>query len=163
MHYLCFSWWSVHFDLACTFHRSTEFADRSIIRNGTATIVQILFDIFGLNKLYDSSHCCRLTLYTSTFLTLRAAKLETWHTVFLFRLLELREILCYEIPSYTPSITSEIHILILIYLLTAIGLSLGGSSTVHIYTQTIHRTIQNKQYIEQHNNFGWVRAVPRLG
>ena len=23
---------------------------------------------------------------------------------------------------------------------------------VHIYTQTIHRTIQNKQYIEQHNN-----------
>jgi hypothetical protein len=42
----------------------------------------------------------------------------------------------------------------LIYLLTAIGLSPGGSSTVHVYTQTIHRTIQNKQYIEQHNNFG---------
>jgi len=45
-------------------------------------------------------------------------------------------------------------ILILIYLLTAIGLTPGVSSTVHIYTQTIHRTIQNKQYIEQHNNFG---------
>ena len=28
----------------------------------------------------------------------------------------------------------------------------GGSSTVHIYTQTIHRTTQNKQYMEQHNN-----------
>jgi len=27
----------------------------------------------------------------------------------------------------------------MIYLLTAIGLSPGGSSTVHIYTQTIHR------------------------
>jgi len=27
-----------------------------------------------------------------------------------------------------------------IYLLTAIGLTPGGSSTVHIYTQTIHRT-----------------------
>jgi len=27
--------------------------------------------------------------------------------------------------------------------LTAIGLPLGGSSTVHIYTQTIHRTIQS--------------------
>jgi uncharacterized integral membrane protein len=52
---------------------------------------------------------------------------------------------------------------ILIYLLTVIGLSLGGSSTVHIYTQTIHRTIQNKQYIEQHNNFGRVRAVPHFG
>jgi len=42
----------------------------------------------------------------------------------------------------------------MIYLLTAIGLSSGGSSTVHIYTQIIHRTTQNKQYIEQHNNLG---------
>jgi len=29
-----------------------------------------------------------------------------------------------------------------IYLLTAIGLTPGGSSTIHIYTQTIHRTTQ---------------------
>ena len=35
-----------------------------------------------------------------------------------------------------------ILILIYEYLLTAIGLSPGGSSTVHIYTQTIHRTTQ---------------------
>jgi len=28
------------------------------------------------------------------------------------------------------------------YLLTVIGLTPGGSSTVHIYTQTIHRTTQ---------------------
>ena len=28
------------------------------------------------------------------------------------------------------------------YLLNAIGLTPGGSSTVHIYTQTIHRTTQ---------------------
>jgi hypothetical protein len=41
-------------------------------------------------------------------------------------------------------------ILILIYLLTAIGLPPGGSCTIQIYTQTIHRTTQNKQYIEQH-------------
>jgi len=33
---------------------------------------------------------------------------------------------------------------------TSTGLPPGGSSTVHIYTQTIHRTTQNKQYIEQH-------------
>ena len=46
-----------------------------------------------------------------------------------------------------------VYIYIYIYILTAIGLSPGGSSTVHVYTQTIHRTIQNKQYIEQHNNF----------
>jgi len=51
----------------------------------------------------------------------------------------------------------------MIYLLTAIGLSPGGSSRVRIYTQTVHKTTQNKQYIEQHNNFGKVRAVPRLG
>jgi hypothetical protein len=30
----------------------------------------------------------------------------------------------------------------MIYLLTAIGLPPGGSSTVHIYTQPIHRTTQ---------------------
>ena len=36
-----------------------------------------------------------------------------------------------------------------IYLLTAIVLTPGGCSTVHIYTQTIHRTTQNKQFLEQ--------------
>jgi hypothetical protein len=60
---------------------------------------------------------------------------------------------------------------VLIYLLTASGLPPGGSCTVHIYTQTIHRTTQNKQYIEQkiwaqhkiweqYKKFGRVRAVP---
>jgi len=36
------------------------------------------------------------------------------------------------------------HIILydMIYLLTAMGLTPGGSSTVHIYTQTIHRTTQ---------------------
>jgi hypothetical protein len=34
-------------------------------------------------------------------------------------------------------------------------------AAVHIYTQTIHRTIQNNQYTEQHNNWR-VRAVPVL-
>jgi len=50
----------------------------------------------------------------------------------------------------------------MIYLLTVIGLTPGGSSAIHIYTQTIHRTIQNKKYIEQQKNFGRVRAVPCL-
>jgi hypothetical protein len=35
-----------------------------------------------------------------------------------------------------------IFIRYMIHLLTAIGLPPGGSSTVHIYTQTIHRTTQ---------------------
>jgi hypothetical protein len=33
--------------------------------------------------------------------------------------------------------------------LTAIGLPPGGSSTVHIYTQTVRRTTKSKQYMEQ--------------
>jgi hypothetical protein len=37
----------------------------------------------------------------------------------------------------------------------------GGNSTVHIYTQTINRTTQNNQFIEQHKHFGRERAVPR--
>jgi len=60
--------------------------------------------------------------------------------------------------------TRRLNILILIYLLTAIGLSPGGSSTVHIYsyTQTTDRTTQNKQYIEQHNNLGECGPCPVL-
>jgi len=50
----------------------------------------------------------------------------------------------------------------MIYLLTAIGLTSGGSGTVHSYTQTIHRMTQIKQYIEQHKNFGRVWGVPHL-
>ena len=50
----------------------------------------------------------------------------------------------------------------MIYSLTAIGLSLGGSSTVHIYTKTVHRTTQNKQYIEQHNNLEECGPCPVL-
>jgi len=33
----------------------------------------------------------------------------------------------------------------MIYLLTAIGFAPDGSSTVHIYTQTINRTTQSTQ------------------
>jgi len=40
----------------------------------------------------------------------------------------------------------------MIYLLTAIVYQPGGSSTVHVYTQTIHRTTQKKQCIQQHKN-----------
>jgi len=50
----------------------------------------------------------------------------------------------------------------MIYLLTAIGLSPGGSSTVHIYAQTINRMTRNKQYMEQHNNLGKCRPCPVL-
>ena len=50
----------------------------------------------------------------------------------------------------------------MVYFSTAIGSTPGGSSTVHIYTQTIHRTTQNKQYTEQHNNLGECGPCPVL-
>jgi hypothetical protein len=42
-------------------------------------------------------------------------------------------------------------------LLTAIGLTPGGSSTVHIYTQTIHRT-NTKQTIHRTTQQFWKSA-----
>ena len=65
-------------------------------------------------------------------------------------------------PFHIREISTYCLFTFMIYLLTAIGLLPGGSSTVHIYTQTIHRTTQNTQYIEKHNNLERVRAVPRL-
>jgi len=47
--------------------------------------------------------------------------------------------------------------MISIYLLIAVGLTPGGSSTVHIYTQTIHRTTQLKLCLE-----GLLRFEPRV-
>ena len=38
----------------------------------------------------------------------------------------------------------------MIYLSTAIGLTPGGSSTVHIYTQTIHRTQWDRIHRTEH-------------
>jgi uncharacterized integral membrane protein len=49
------------------------------------------------------------------------------------------------------------NILILMYLLTAIGLAPSGSSTVHIYTQTIHRTAQ-KEIIHRTTQKFWKSA-----
>jgi len=37
----------------------------------------------------------------------------------------------------------------MIYLIIATGLPPGGSSTVHIYTQTVHRTIQITTNLEE--------------
>jgi hypothetical protein len=63
-------------------------------------------------------------------------------------------------------------VLYLIYLLTSIWLTPGGSNTVHIYTQTIHRIIQcDRLYrtyitirIHKHNNSRsqWPRGQRRV-
>jgi hypothetical protein len=68
---------------------------------------------------------CFATLSVSTFTALMAlVRLRVWSN------------------SGINNISLACTILLLIYLLTANGLTPGGSSTVRIYTQTIHRTTQ---------------------
>ena len=47
-----------------------------------------------------------------------------------------------------------------IYLLTAIGLPSSGSSTVHVYTQTEHRTTQSTQTIYRTTQLIWEECGP---
>jgi hypothetical protein len=54
----------------------------------------------------------------------------------------MRSCLSYRQQNSRSSIFSLILWYNMIYLLTAIGLTPGGSNTVHIYKQTIHRTTQ---------------------
>jgi len=53
----------------------------------------------------------------------------------------------------------------MIYLLTAIGLTPSGSRTVHIYTQTIHRTTQynvwnNTKFVRNAGHAPFSRVIP---
>jgi hypothetical protein len=77
--------------------------------------------LFGANAL----------LFVSVFVCLKALFFAVFVYGFMFMLYDICLCLCY-----------------MIYLPTAIGLTPGGSGTVHIYTQTIHRTTQltTKQY-----------------
>jgi uncharacterized integral membrane protein len=62
----------------------------------------------------------------------------TNHTIFQINLVVLNGIFCVLYQCFIwLSIFERI-----IDILTAVGLTPGGSSTVHIYTQTIHRTTQ---------------------
>jgi len=55
--------------------------------------------------------------------------------------------------KYKVDVFDEVYILFnfndMLHLLTAIGLTPGGSSTVHIYTQTIQRTTQLTTLVER--------------
>jgi len=46
-------------------------------------------------------------------------------------------------------VDTAILVLVMIYMLNAVGLPPGGSITVHIYTQTIHRTTQITTNLEE--------------
>jgi uncharacterized membrane protein len=47
----------------------------------------------------------------------------------------------------------------MIYLLTAVGLTPSGSNTIHIYTETVHRTTQWTQTV--HRTTQWTQTVHR--
>ena len=74
----------------------------------------------------------------------------------------IRELLWNLEEFYVAETSARNLIYDMIYLLTATGLTPGGRSTVHIYTQALHRTtlwkenIQNRTYItirmHKHNN-----------
>jgi uncharacterized integral membrane protein len=51
----------------------------------------------------------------------------------------------------------------LIYLLTAIGLTPCGSSTVHIYTQTVHRTTQLTTLVGRLSGISFTCHATRTG
>jgi hypothetical protein len=57
---------------------------------------------------------------------------------------EEAKLICWVIAAFTRNVRYG-----MIYLLTAIGLTPCGSSTMHIYTQTIHRTTQSTQTIHR--------------
>jgi hypothetical protein len=54
---------------------------------------------------------------------------------------------------------SRYYIYIYIYVITAIGLTPGGSSTSYIYTQTIH-TIQRKENLGSAGRASSLRVIP---
>ena len=62
---------------------------------------------------------------------------------------EIHAILTITLACFLPGLATGLSAPL--YLLTAIGLTPGGSSTVHIYTQTVQYTFTHKQYTEQHN------------
>jgi len=73
---------------------------------------------------------------------------------------QLWMLLRYIIGLVVPA-TSKDHNAFRIYIfLTAIGLTPGGSSTVHIYTQTIHTTTQLTQTIQRTTQLIWEECWP---
>jgi hypothetical protein len=87
----------------------------------------------------------RIYLYVS--LLVRFCNLLWLFTIYIFWNLNLM----YSVLLFTANSRLLLHVnwYDMIYLLTAIGLTPSGSSTVHIYTQTIHRTIQLTQTIHR--------------
>ena len=90
---------------------------------------------YTVNASYELSACCLWVLYSLALDSLKASSF-----CFSFSCVYL----AYNTVYYPDQQIQDIYIYIYIYiyLLTAIGFVHAGSSTVHIYTQTIHRKTQ---------------------
>jgi hypothetical protein len=100
-----------------------------------------------LHDVLSMLRCCRHTKFaakallcnTQHFYAVASDCTSTMHTERIVALqLQRDTILRY---TYSACLVN----LMMIYLLAAIGLTPGGGSTVHIYTQTIHRTTQSTE------------------
>jgi hypothetical protein len=69
---------------------------------------------------------------------------DKWYVFIWYDMLWWYDIICYDNMIYMIR-----YIIWYIYLFTAIGLPPGGSSTVYIYIQTVHRTTQSTQPIHR--------------
>ena len=123
----------------------------SIIITGCLSLLHGVYHYYKMSIIITGCLCLLQGLYNNY----RVSLIITWclsllQDVYHYYRLSIIITLCLSLLEYILTTWSFTASFILIYLLTAIGLSPGGSSTVHIYTQTIHRTIKSKQYIECH-------------
>jgi hypothetical protein len=88
-----------------------------------------------INRVWEISFVQKYSLYIFflciQFFIVKILICYTWNKCFCSAFSSISELL---------GDNTERRLLILIYYLTAKGLTLGGCSTVHIYTQTIHTT-----------------------
>ena len=106
--------------------------------------VQLAFPLFRCHSL-AAAFCFIFAYVASNFAAMSSACPYTFN-IMLSKTLGLFTPYISSMGVYPVPLTNVllIHSYDMIYLLTAIGLTPGGSSTVHIYTQTLHRTTQNK-------------------
>ena len=102
--------------------------------NGANVSLGMYIDSLGKLQVQIFMFCHRIILSLVTQVLGQALYWRAYKNV--------RPVLCSAVSAgnWTTHRPTESHSL-LMYLLNAIGLTPGGSSTVHIYTQTVHRTI----------------------
>ena len=121
-------------NLSAVFNTCTKHTETATIwgkTGGKMRITGVGQDCTTINTIYMKYYCF------SNF----NQQMHTIFNAFIIRFIKHHTPTCF--GPYWSIITKYLNlIMILIYLLTATGLTHGGSSTIHIYTQIIQRTTQ---------------------